>query len=366
MTEQVQELGLFEPASTRPRRPLRTNEPEVHSYRTSDGVELRLTRFKGGTKGPVIVAPGYGTSSLAFSIDTVDTNFPEFMYAHGYDVWLLDYRASPALPSSSTQFTIDDIATKDYPATVDKVREVTGAESVQVMAHCVGGMSFMMGMMAGLEGVRSAVVSQLTAHPVAPTLNQLKARSGLAHVLPKIGIDTLTTNTDESNRDWKETLYDKALLLYPSKDNCDRSYCRRILFMYGEVYKHSQLNDATHDAIPEMFGVANMTAFQQIGEIVNHGHVVDKDGNNVYLPHVDRLGIPIAFIHGEENALFLTKGSQQTYDWLRENNGEELYVRHVIPGYEHMDCFIGKDAARDVYPIVLAELEKGNRTQAIT
>jgi cholesterol oxidase len=37
-----------------------------------------------------------------------------------------------------------------------------------------------------------------------------------------------------------------------------------------------------------------------------------------------------------------------------------LYSCHIIPEYAHMDCFIGKDAARDVYPIVLAELERAN------
>jgi predicted alpha/beta hydrolase len=88
----------------------------------SDGVRPRLTRYRGGAKGPVILSPGFGTSRLAFLIDTVETNLPEYLYAHGYDVWLLDYRASPDLPSAGTQFTVDDIATKDYPAAVNTVQ----------------------------------------------------------------------------------------------------------------------------------------------------------------------------------------------------------------------------------------------------
>jgi cholesterol oxidase len=32
----------------------------------------------------------------------------------------------------------------------------------------------------------------------------------------------------------------------------------------------------------------------------------------------------------------------------------------VIPGYSHMDCFIGRDAVKDVYPVVMAELDKTN------
>ncbi len=83
----------------------------MHHFTTDDGVELRLTRFNGGAKGPVILSPGFGTSSYAYLIDTTDTNYPEYLYEHGYDTWMLDYRASPSLASGATQFTLDDIAT---------------------------------------------------------------------------------------------------------------------------------------------------------------------------------------------------------------------------------------------------------------
>ena len=82
----------------RERRPLKMSVPEVHFFKTGDGVELKLTRYQGGSKGPVILAPGFGTSTQAFTTDTVDTNLPEALFAAEYDVWLFDYRASPALP----------------------------------------------------------------------------------------------------------------------------------------------------------------------------------------------------------------------------------------------------------------------------
>ncbi len=112
---------------------------------------LRLTRFRGGSKGPVVLSPGFGTSSIAYTIDTVETNYPEYLFEHGYDVWVLDYRASPLLPSSDTQFTLDDIARYDYPAAVEKVRAETGAESVQIVAHCVGSLTLLMSLGLGLR-----------------------------------------------------------------------------------------------------------------------------------------------------------------------------------------------------------------------
>ena len=82
------------PRAPKPRkkRTLRLGAPEIHCFKTGDGVQLRLTRFPGGVRGPVILAPGFGTSSLAFLIDTIDTNLTEFLYAHGYDVWLVELR----------------------------------------------------------------------------------------------------------------------------------------------------------------------------------------------------------------------------------------------------------------------------------
>ena len=121
------------------------------------------------------------------STDTVDTNLPEYLYANGYDVWLFDYRASPDLPSASTLFSLDDIAQKDYPAAIAKVREISGAPTVQMMVHCVGSMTFLMSMMSGLEGVRQAVCSQLGLFPVTSTMNQVKAGMHAAGFLLALG-----------------------------------------------------------------------------------------------------------------------------------------------------------------------------------
>ena len=70
--------------------------------------------------------------------------------------------------------------------------------------------------------------------------------------------------------------------------------------------------------------------------------------------------LPISIIHGADNVFLFPKGSEMTYDWLRSNNGDAFYTRTVVPGYAHLDCFIGRDAAQGVMPVVLAELEKGN------
>jgi len=50
--------------------------------------------------------------------------------------------------------------------------------------------------------------------------------------------------------------------------------------------------------------------------------------------------------------------TELTYNALCAAFGPELYERHVIQGYGHIDCIFGKNAAQDVYPYMLAHLEK--------
>ena len=342
----------------RTKRPLKMSAPDVHFFTTSDDVELRLTRYNGGAKGPVMLAPGFGTSTLAYAIDTVDTNLPEALFAAGYDVWLFDYRASPDLPSSRTQFTLDEVAKQDYPAAVAKVRSVSGAPTVQVMGHCVGSLTFLMAMLSGLQGVRSALCSALTLYPVSPMTNRIRAGLDLGSLLTKADVKTLTTDFDSQKM--QDVFIDNVLKLFPSREQCTSAVCRRILGIYGEVYKHAQLNDATHNATHEMFGVANVATFNHLSLIVRTGHVVDKDGGDTYMPHLDRLAIPITFLHAADNNLFLPEGSLKTLQALAKANDPNLYQRILFPNYAHMDCYTGRDAAQDVFPTIVAELDRFN------
>lgn len=351
---------LPSPTTDRVRRPLTCGEPSRYHFTTSDGVGLRLTRFQGGTKGPVILTPGYGTSEIAYTLDTTDKNFPEYLYEHGYDVWILDYRSSPALPSATTQFSLDDIARYDFPAAVEKVTAETGADSVQVVAHCMSSMAMQMSLGLGLQGVRSAVASQVSLHLQAAELNEFRSELHAAEVLDLLGFDTLTTEVDEEPS-FAERLYTRLLALYPAgEEPCSSPFCRRVNFMYGEVYDHDQLNEATHTHLHEAFGVANMTTFQHVTRILREDHAVSADGKHDYLADVEGLKLPIAFIHGEHNRMFLPEGTRQTVEYLSEKNGPDYYSLQIIPGYAHMDCFVGKDAARDVYPLVTAQLDRHN------
>jgi cholesterol oxidase len=76
------------------------------------------------------------------------------------------------------------------------------------------------------------------------------------------------------------------------------------------------------------------------------------------MPHFDRLKLPICFISGADNQCYLPQSTLKTYQRLCDMHGPQLFSRHEVPGYGHIDCMFGKDAVVDVYPIILGHLEK--------
>jgi cholesterol oxidase len=356
-----QEFMRFDPRLAREKRPLQVGQPETFPVRTDDGVELRLTRYRGGAKGPVILSHCIGVSSLMYSIDTIEPNLLEYLFHAGYDVWLLDHRFSINLPVSREQFSFDDIAMRDYPAVVSAVCQATGVGSVQIVAHGVGSSTLTMALLSGLESVRAAVLSQVSTHLYTTWSNRLKAQTRMPALLSSIGVREMTAYTDAMAGS-AERLYDGALRMYPveAEERCSNPVCRRITVMYGQLYEHDRLNDKTHDALPEMFGVVNLRAFAQLSRIVRAGHLVDEGGAERYLPHLDRLKLPIAFIHGSENVCVLPRSTEHTANLLSQVNGADYYRHHLIDGYGHVDCIFGHNAARDVYGHVLEHLDSNS------
>ena len=256
-------------------------------------------------------------------------------------------------------YTADDVAILDYPAAVDEVRRITGAPTIQVIAHCYGATTFTMAMLAGLQGVRAAVISQISTHIVSPLWNRLKGIFHVPDILSAVGIETLSTDAHRDESFWLKT-FDQALKFWPlpPEEKCKSAVCHRISFLYGLLYEHDQLNTATHDmALGEMFGQASDAAFKHLTTMIRAGTVVAADGSDRYMPHLDRMALPLTIVHGAENACFLPASTQKTIAALAAANGASWYNRHIIPNYGHIDCIYGKNAARDVYGKIVGGLE---------
>ena len=46
--------------------------------------QILLTRYEGGSKGPVVLIHGGALSSEMFALDTIETNLLEYIFKEGY------------------------------------------------------------------------------------------------------------------------------------------------------------------------------------------------------------------------------------------------------------------------------------------
>src|SRR5690606_24892755 len=102
---------------------------------------------------------------------------------------------------------------------------------------------------------------------------------------------------------WRDRMFSLGARLHPvdREERCNSITCRRITAMYGPLYEHGALDEDTHATLHELFGHANLRSFRHLIRNLKTGHVVREDGSDVYLPHAERMGIPVAFLHGAEN-----------------------------------------------------------------
>jgi hypothetical protein len=112
-----------------------------------------------------------------------------------------------------------------------------------------------------------------------------------------------------------------------------------------------------------------MTAFRHLAQIIRNGAAIKYDyGRETNLRRYGAesppnyldpqfLRIPITFVSGELNRTYLPMSTEETFNWLRQTNDPGLYKRHVVPGYGHIDNFMGYRANVDSYPLFLEQLE---------
>ena len=328
---------------------------------TPDGSRIQLTRYRGDPRKPVILSPGLGVAASSYAAETVEQNLVDYLHAKGFDVWLLDYRASPVFPTPFRPFTIDDIAIRDWPTAIDEVRARTGQDQVQIMAHCVSSIAIVMGLLGGAvrrETVRSLICSQVAAHPIVPPQTEIKVAGHLVNVLGLLGVRRITAAYDP--RSWRSWLLDQVLRIYPTRERCNSPVCRRILFIFHESFRHAQLNTETHDSMWRWYGSANLTALTHLASLIRKRALIDAEGNDVYMGQVrERLNLPIALMSGSLNRAFVPDSTNTTCQWLKASgNDPNLYDRKVFDGYGHMDCFVGKRAAHDIYEWIAGALER--------
>jgi len=339
---------------------------EVFPFQTADAVQCSVTHVKGPrepTKGPVLLVHGVGVRTEIWRPPTEAPTLVEELVENGYDVWMETWRASMDVPNNT--WTLDQAAVLDHPLAVRQVLDRTGADSLQAIVHCQGSTSFVMSACAGLlPEVRTIVSSAVSLHPIVPRISKLK----LKYVVPVVSRLTgyLDPQWGEGNPPW---ILPKVVTAYckASRRKCDNGVCKVSSFMFGAgdptLWTHEQLSDETHEWTKGEFGAAPLTFFNQISKCVQAGHLISVEGRpelpESLVAQAPQTDARFCFITGGANHCFVPESQRRTFEWFdrREPGRHSL---HIVPGYGHLDVFLGRNAHKDYTPRILAELAKAD------
>jgi pimeloyl-ACP methyl ester carboxylesterase len=331
-------------------------------FTAADGMRCNLihvTAEKPPSRGPVMLVHGTGVSADSFRPPLPKT-LVDALLEHGYDVWLENWRASIDLPPNT--WTLDQAARYDHPEAVKTICRETGAHTVKVLAQCQGSTSIMMAAIAGLlPQVNVIVCNAVSLHPVVPWPAALKL---------KLLVPLLSPLTDYLNPQWGRKapgILPKLIkgLVALTHHECDNAVCKQVSFTYGfgfaTLWSHENLSCEVHEWVKGAFAQVPLSFFRQISQCVKAGHLLAAE-NLPGLPADFTTAPPqtdarFAFFCGKDNRCFLPEGQRRSFayfDRLRPN----YHSLQIVPGYGHMDVFMGKAAYRDVFPLMLAELDR--------
>jgi pimeloyl-ACP methyl ester carboxylesterase len=344
--------------------------PEVHTkheeqivpFTAGDGFHCNLIHVLGKrppTKGPVMLVHGAGVRANLFRAP-VETTFVDYLIEHGYDVWLENWRAS--IDFQPNHWTLDQAAIYDHPAAIRTIVNETGADEVKAVIHCQGSCSFIMSAMAGLvPQVKTIVTNAVSLHTVVPSFSRTKLN---------VAVPMMSTITEYLNPQWgirAPTLAAKLtqLLVKLTHHECHNAVCKQVSFTYGTgfpaLWRHENLNEETHEWVKQEFASVPLTFFKQMAKCVREGHLVSVEGKKElpadFTAQPPQTDARFAFFAGKKNLCFLPESQIKSFEYfngLRKN----YHSLTVFPEYSHLDVFLGRNAVRDTYPMMLAELEK--------
>jgi len=335
----------------------------VVPFTTADGTICNVINVRGRaapSKAPVLLVHGAGVRANIFRAPSGGTLVDALIDA-GHDVWLENWRASIDIPHN--RWTLDQAAVLDHPAAVQTVLAESGADEVKAVIHCQGSTSFMMSAVAGLvPEVKTVVSNAVSLHPIVSRLAGLKLR----YITPPI-----SRALGYLNPQWGETGYPWVLPKFVgawiklTHHECDNEVCKLASYAYGAgkptLWRHENLNDATHDWLRHEFADVPLTFFKQMRRCVHAGHLIAVDGRPElpasFIAQPAQTDARFVFLAGEMNACFEPESQQRTFEWF-DRQAPGRHAMHRLRGYGHLDVFMGKDAARDIFPTIVEELQR--------
>lgn len=360
------------------------NTLATKSYKitASDGVVTTLHMWEPTNRDiepkNLFMVPGASVDHQIFALPTIRYNAVNYFRRAGYRVFVTVHRIGMLMVAQNNWTTFD--ARLDFKACLQKIREdFPGSdgepEATYTIAHCMGSVALSSGLLDGTipaKWIKGLTCSQVFMNPIWNTMNMLKI-SKLpipGDWLYKILLGNWFSFSTGKNDSYVQLFLNELLRLMPDerKELCNNASCHRTTLALGRCWNHHNLNEATHRQIDRFFGGVNMTLMHLLMKQGYEGHVMANAPLYERLDEPDNVrrlkGIPILLFVGRDNAVLSLESTERTYEILTDTfgTGDDVsgmqYRRRVVPDYGHLDCWMGRNAWKDVYPFVREEMDR--------
>ena len=345
-------------------------------------VTVRLTHYPYGKTMPSRAAPillihGYSASGTTFAHHAVRPNLATALWDRGRDVWIADLRTSAGMPHAKEPWTFEQAGMADIPMAVHQVCALTGADKVDVFAHCMG--SAMLGMaLLGSESpqeafpqlrrklperIRRLVMSQVAPAVIFTPANVFRAYAMryLKHYLPlrdyefrltrKPGMVDQLIDLLLATLPYPEEEFDRENPLWPPWRRTPWVGTRhRMDALYGRDFNVNNLPRKVLDYIDDHFGPLNIDTVSQAVHFARFRMITNSRGFNDYVTPErlrEKFRFPILHVHGRENGLISEQTPKHFGKVLKDSDARFGSPRAYLPRwYEagHQDLLIGGPA----------------------
>jgi hypothetical protein len=101
-----------------------------------------------------------------------------------------------------------------------------------------------------------------------------------------------------------------------------------------------------------------MTMMAHLARCAREENLVAADGADAYLPHAERVGMPVTLLSGAHNLVWLAESTERDHDWLVDARGTGGIARHVFEEHGHQDTLMGAESYERAFPAILDHLER--------
>lgn len=369
-----------------------TAPTQTYIVTASDGVRTELHMWEPepesilgdsfGNPLPVrnlFMIPGAAVDHQIYALPTIPFNAVNYFTRAGYRVFVTVHRIGIIQGAEDKSWTTYD-ARLDIKACLEYIRMSEGTKKVYCIAHCMGSVAFASGLLDGTipsDWVLGVTCSQVFMNPIWSSSNKFKSSIQLDKTYTRLAGHWF--NCRASTHDGPlQSGVNQMLRLLPDRkgEKCNNASCHRITLLFGRCWSHLNLNEATHRHMDRFFNGANMTLMPMLMRMGISGAVSTNAPSYqdlTSMENVERLrGIPFFLFSGGDSDVLSPLATEKTYERLCDTFGLSAgkieggiqYRRKVIPGYGHLDCWMGQNAWRDVFPMVREEVDRVVRGEA--